>query len=85
MTIVRVTSGGIPVTESPNGLPYYEAENGFGIPVTFVAQGGAPLGGVTVPYPAPPGFRWEFVIDDLTGQQIIDDLTGQTIMDLVGN
>jgi hypothetical protein len=49
MTIVRVTSGGIPVTESPNGLPYYEAENGFGIPVTFVAQGGAPLGRTGLP------------------------------------
>lgn len=32
------------MTESPNGLPYYESENGYGIPVTFVEQGGAPLG-----------------------------------------
>jgi hypothetical protein len=31
MTIVRVTSGGIPVTESATGYPYYEADNGFGI------------------------------------------------------
>ena len=43
------------------------------------------LGGVSVPYPAPPGFHWAFVIDDLTGQQITDDVTGQIIMDLVGN
>lgn len=50
MTIVRVTSGGIPVTESPSGIPYYEADNGFGIPVTFVEQGGAPLGRAGLTY-----------------------------------
>jgi lysophospholipase L1-like esterase len=43
MTIVRVTSGGIPVTESATGYPYYEADNGFGIPVTFGSTG-IPLG-----------------------------------------
>jgi hypothetical protein len=43
LTIVRVTSGGIPVTESATGFPYYEADNGFGIPVTFGSTG-IPLG-----------------------------------------
>ncbi len=33
------------MTETEGGMPYYEADNGFGIPVTFVDQGGAPLGG----------------------------------------
>jgi hypothetical protein len=46
MTIVRVTSGGIPVTESATGYPYYEADNGFGIPVTFGSTG-IPLGGAS--------------------------------------
>ena len=32
------------MTESPNGLPYYESDNGFGIPVTFGGSG-IPLGG----------------------------------------
>ena len=71
MTIVRVTSGGIPVTESPNGLPYYESENGYGIPVTFVEQGGAPLGSANASagMPAPPaGYHWEFVT--YNGQQV---------------
>jgi hypothetical protein len=49
MSIVVVSSGGLPVTESPNGFPYYIADNGFGIPVTFVSQGGYPLGGVSRP------------------------------------
>lgn len=44
LTIVRVTSGGIPVSESATGYPYYEADNGFGIPVTFGTTG-IPLGG----------------------------------------
>jgi hypothetical protein len=47
MSIVVVSSGGLPVTESPNGFPYYIADNGFGIPVTFVSQGGYPLGGAS--------------------------------------
>lgn len=50
MSIVRVTSGGIPVTESPLGLPYEDALNGLGIPVTFVDQGGAPLRLASVQY-----------------------------------
>lgn len=44
-TIVRVASGGLPVVESATGLPYYEADNGFGIPVTFGSTG-TPLGRV---------------------------------------
>jgi hypothetical protein len=48
MTIVRVPSGGIPVTESPSGLPYYDADNGFGIAATFVSQGGRPIAGASL-------------------------------------
>jgi hypothetical protein len=44
-TIVRVASGGLPVVESERGLPYYEADNGYGIPVTFGSTG-IPLGTV---------------------------------------
>lgn len=51
--IIRVTSGGIPVTESTRGVPYTEAANGLGTPVTFVAGGGVPLQGANEP-PAPP-------------------------------
>jgi hypothetical protein len=45
-TIVRVASGGLPVVESERGLPYYEADNGYGIPVTF-GDSGIPLGSVS--------------------------------------
>jgi len=49
--IIRVTSGGIPVTEVTNGLgvPYEESTNGFGVPVTFVSGGGIPLQGALPP------------------------------------
>jgi hypothetical protein len=35
--------------------------------------------------PAPPGFHWEFVIDDLTATRVTDDATGQPSVELVGN
>lgn len=44
--VVEVTRGGIPVTESDRGLPYEIASNGLGVPVRFVARGGAPVKGV---------------------------------------
>lgn len=66
-TIVRVTSGGIPVTESATGFPYYEADNGFGIPVTFGSTG-IPLGGAGVASP-PSGFNWPFATYPLTVRQ----------------
>lgn len=47
--IIRVTSGGIPVTESTRGVPYTESPNGLGTPVTFVAGGGIPLQGASGP------------------------------------
>ena len=63
--VVEVTRGGIPVTESDRGVPYEIAANGRGIPVRFVARGGAPFKGVgAAAYasrPAPAGYRWEFV------------------------
>jgi hypothetical protein len=87
-TIVRVASGGLPVVESERGLPYYEADNGYGIPVTF-GDSGIPLGSPgAAAYgdgPAPPGFHWEFVIDDLTATRVTDDATGQPSVELVGN
>jgi lysophospholipase L1-like esterase len=46
-TIVRVASGGLPVVESERGLPYYEADNGYGIPVTF-GDSGIPLGSSSI-------------------------------------
>jgi hypothetical protein len=42
------------VVESERGLPYYEADNGYGIPVTF-GDSGIPLGGPWPPAP-PAGF-----------------------------
>jgi hypothetical protein len=57
-TIVRVASGGLPVVESERGLPYYEADNGYGIPVTF-GDSGIPLGGVTW-YPAGSAIAYDF-------------------------
>jgi hypothetical protein len=50
---------------------------------------GAPLGSANASQygdgPAPPGFHWDFVTDDLTGARVSDDVTGQPVVDLVGN
>lgn len=34
--------------------------------------------------PAPPGYRWEFVFDDMNGNAMVfDDLLGEPVVDLV--
>jgi len=47
ISIVRADSGGIAVTESEFGTPYVEADNGYGIAVTFVDSGGFPVAAVS--------------------------------------
>jgi hypothetical protein len=46
-----------------------------------------PLGGANAasgaPFPAPAGFRWEFLLDDTTNQRVLDDATNQPLIDLV--
>lgn len=53
--IVIVASGGLPVTDTFGttglGTPVEEAANGYGVAVTFVAAGGAPVVQV---FPVPP-------------------------------
>lgn len=46
--VVLVDSGGIPVTESENGIgtPVDIAANGFGVAVTIVDRGGSPVTGI---------------------------------------
>jgi hypothetical protein len=64
-TIVRVASGGLPVVESERGLPYYEADNGYGIPVTF-GDSGIPLGSASIA---------DWFVDSVAGS---DSNTGKT-------
>jgi len=32
---------------------------------------------------APSGYRWEFVIDEFSGQRVTDEITNQPVVDLV--
>lgn len=33
--------------------------------------------------PPPPGFRWDFLYDDITGERVNDDVTGTPVVCLV--
>lgn len=84
LPIVIVTSGGIAITESTNGigLPVEIATNGFGIGARIVASGGLGVlgsaSGTPVVVPAAPALTWNSTSSDTTPDFLVDLPSGNT-------